>query len=61
MHKHNNELLTPLKCFVVDICWSWFHCSSFNLWAMWTNSTHSNEIWFNTYCSKDGRFVHALL
>lgn len=58
--QHNKALLTHLKRFVLDICWCWFHSSSFNLWAMWTHSTHSNEIWFSTCCSKNWRSLHAL-
>jgi hypothetical protein len=46
--------------FILDICWCWFHSHSFNLWAMWAYTTHSNEIWFNTHCSKNWRFVHTL-
>lgn len=40
-----------------DICWCWFYSSPFNLWAMWTHTTDSYEIWVNTSCSKDWRFV----
>lgn len=59
--QHNGELLIHLNFTVLDICWCWFHFSSFNLWAMWTYSTCCNEIRFNTCCSKNWRFAHALL
>lgn len=44
---------------MIDICRCWFHSSPFNFWAMRTDTAHSNEIWFNTSCSKNWRCVHT--
>lgn len=35
----------------LDIRRSRFYCGPFNIWTMWTNSTHCHEIRVNTYCS----------
>lgn len=41
--------------FIIDLCWGRFHSSSFNLWAMWTDTTCGYEIWFNTCGSENWR------
>ena len=64
MHAHLLHLqydlgVTDSLVIMIDICWCWLHSSPFTFWAMRTDPTYSNEIWFNTSCSKNWRCVHT--
>lgn len=51
-----HALLTiHIQCYA-DICWCRFHSCPFNIWTMWTNSTHSNEIRFNSCRTQNWRW-----
>lgn len=53
------KLLIPNQ--YADICWSGLYSGPFNFWAVWTHSTYSYEIWLNSCCSQNWRFVNGIL
>lgn len=46
---------------LVDICGCWFHSSPIYFWALWTDPAYCYEIWFNSCCSKNWRWVPIFL